>query len=70
MTFLLYWITGDKRRCRFSISSPMEVEGLAACVRSFSHPELAEDLLREFGAAYKFPSSQRNDGAARPVRIS
>lgn len=50
VTLLLYWITGDRRRLRCGISSPMEVEALAACLRAFKLPELANDVLREFDA--------------------
>ncbi len=49
-TFLLYWITGDRGRLRCSISSPMEFEALAGCLRAFGYQELAADRSNEFNS--------------------
>ena len=49
-TFLLYLVTGDNRRRRSRISSPLEVEALAGCLRAFGYQELAADLLNEINS--------------------
>ena len=49
LTLLHYWVDGDNRRRRSRISSPMEVEALAGCLRAFKLTEWADDVLQEFG---------------------
>ena len=51
VTLLLYWITEDRRRRRFRISTPLEIEALAGCLCAFNMPELADDLLGELYGA-------------------
>jgi hypothetical protein len=50
LTFLHWWIFGDNRRRRFRISSPMEVEALAGCLRAFGMDEVASDIGTDWGA--------------------
>ena len=48
LTLLHYWVDGDNRRRRSRITSPMEVEALAGCLRAFDLHDVADDLLNEF----------------------
>ena len=50
LTLMNWWLDGDSRRMRSRISSPMEVDALVGCLRASNLPEVAADLLNEFGA--------------------